>query len=703
MNKQELLKTIDRVVGTDGSLRIPSWWMHKILSDIVRYCEGKGNGDADELRDEIYNGLPDEAVKFLKENGVVASIVEEMQSNNSSIRDINERIGALESRQLVIISNELPENPKSNTIYLVPAQSVGGDNIFAEWVYINGSWEKFGEFNAGADFSQFAKKSEIPTKTSQLTNDSGFITKSSAPDWNASTYKDGHIKNRTHHMQDYMCHYFKGSPIKISKPRDVGYILLTYDTDLADKFVRIEINANESKTYEFVDAMGMPLIFRWDAGASTINVESFMGAVDTYGMRAYYSSSAKGYDEYFVALDEGFIPQGIARKSDMPSIGEHEKVHVVTSKEELGKLYVPMGSIGSIVSEGHTFEVKPSQVEPGTIIKEIKFNPTPPNYFDYANEHNIEFGFNCELSSGSSPISVGADKHGPSYDFFYGTYSSGYVYLSFTKQGGQTVFKDEAILSLNEMLRGLSYKFNGVGYRNSSGQYDEYFIEIANNFIDSCLTFVCYKPAEVSGPYVKISNSTDEPTPRKFSDFGNLPELFSKEERIVKNFEFLNNTAFGGGIIGFETIGGSVIKLMQTGGGGEPPYGSWSISYDDDSKPLTEEELQKFKELVNSTTVYYTLLAGADSFRPSVDTLVSADFPLPPLKELKTWTPVAAPISSDDIDSLLAEVFGGGYYYSDDGIGSWDDYAYEVDGIGEFEEGEINVEELNIENNETGS
>lgn len=333
MKSQEIQKHIDRVVGTEGTLRIHSWWMHKILSDIVRYCEEKGNSadvdveDCDgamkaiaELRDEIYKGVPDEAVKFLKENGVVAAVVEEMQSNNSSIRDINERIGALESRQFVIISNELPENPKSNTIYLVPAQSVEGNNIFAEWVYINGSWEKFGEFNAGVDLSEYAQKSEIPTKTSQLTNDSGFITKSSAPDWNASTYKDGHIKNRTHHMQDYMCHYFKGSPIKISKPRDVGYVLLTYDTDLADKFVRIEINANESKTYEFVDAMGMPLIFRWDAGASTINVESFAGAVDTYGMRAYYSSSAKSYYEYFVSLDDGFIPDTIARKEYVESL-----------------------------------------------------------------------------------------------------------------------------------------------------------------------------------------------------------------------------------------------------------------------------------------------------------------------------------------------------------------------------------------------
>mgnify|MGYP003299617446 CR=1 FL=1 len=161
--------------------------------------------------------------------------------------------------------------------------------------------------------TEYAKKNELPTKTSQLANDSGFITKNAVPnpDWNASTYKEGHIKNRTHHMQDHMCHYFKGSPIKISKPSGVGYVLLTYDTDLADKFIRITISADESKTHEFLDAMGMPLIFRWDADNSTINVESFMGAVETYDMRAYYSSSAKGFKDYFTKLDVGFMPKKV--------------------------------------------------------------------------------------------------------------------------------------------------------------------------------------------------------------------------------------------------------------------------------------------------------------------------------------------------------------------------------------------------------
>lgn len=185
----------------------------------------------------------------------------------------------------------------------------------------------------------------------------------SIPDWNASTYKEGHIKNRTHHMQDYMCHYFKGSPIEISKPSGVGYVLLAYDTDLADKFIRIEISADESKTHEFLDALGNPLIFTWDANNSTINVESFMGAVETYDMRAYYSSSAKSYDEYFVKLDKGFLPEGAMSQISMISITYSELVALRDNGKLIAGMqyhitdYVTTTTQTDTESAGHPFDI----------------------------------------------------------------------------------------------------------------------------------------------------------------------------------------------------------------------------------------------------------------------------------------------------------------------------------------------------------
>lgn len=36
----KIQELIDRVVGKKGVFRAPSWWMHKILTDIVEELEG---------------------------------------------------------------------------------------------------------------------------------------------------------------------------------------------------------------------------------------------------------------------------------------------------------------------------------------------------------------------------------------------------------------------------------------------------------------------------------------------------------------------------------------------------------------------------------------------------------------------------------------------------------------------------------------
>lgn len=40
MTREELSALIDRVIGSKGILRTPSYWMRKVLNNIVDYCEG---------------------------------------------------------------------------------------------------------------------------------------------------------------------------------------------------------------------------------------------------------------------------------------------------------------------------------------------------------------------------------------------------------------------------------------------------------------------------------------------------------------------------------------------------------------------------------------------------------------------------------------------------------------------------------------
>lgn len=67
----------------------------------------------------------------------------------------------------------LPSTGKKGVIYLV-ANSGSGNNIYDEYIYINFKFEKLG--SREMDLSSYAKKTDIPTKVSSLTNDSGYQT-----------------------------------------------------------------------------------------------------------------------------------------------------------------------------------------------------------------------------------------------------------------------------------------------------------------------------------------------------------------------------------------------------------------------------------------------------------------------------------------------------------------------------------------------
>lgn len=67
----------------------------------------------------------------------------------------------------------LPSTGKKGVIYLV-ANSDSGNNIYDEYIYINSKFEKLG--SREMDLSSYAKKTDVPTKVSSLTNDSGYQT-----------------------------------------------------------------------------------------------------------------------------------------------------------------------------------------------------------------------------------------------------------------------------------------------------------------------------------------------------------------------------------------------------------------------------------------------------------------------------------------------------------------------------------------------
>lgn len=71
------------------------------------------------------------------------------------------------------VVESLPSTGKKGIIYLV-ANSDSDNNIYDEYIYINSKFEKLG--SREMDLSSYAKKTDVPTKVSSLTNDSGYQT-----------------------------------------------------------------------------------------------------------------------------------------------------------------------------------------------------------------------------------------------------------------------------------------------------------------------------------------------------------------------------------------------------------------------------------------------------------------------------------------------------------------------------------------------
>ena len=73
----------------------------------------------------------------------------------------------------ITVVDSLPATGEEATIYLLRTGTDTG-NVFTEYVWVNNAWEELG--TQELDLSEYAKTEDVPTKVSDLTNDSGFIT-----------------------------------------------------------------------------------------------------------------------------------------------------------------------------------------------------------------------------------------------------------------------------------------------------------------------------------------------------------------------------------------------------------------------------------------------------------------------------------------------------------------------------------------------
>ena len=100
--------------------------------------------------------------------------------------EVNSLISNINSFRTEIVSVLPSENINASTIYLIARTDSSGNDYYEEYLYVGDKFELIG--TTKLDLSEYAKKSELPTKTSDLENNSGFITLADVPSVDLSNY-----------------------------------------------------------------------------------------------------------------------------------------------------------------------------------------------------------------------------------------------------------------------------------------------------------------------------------------------------------------------------------------------------------------------------------------------------------------------------------------------------------------------------------
>ena len=134
--------------------------------------------------------IPTKTSDLTNDSGFITSTVNNLtnyytKTNTYTKSEVDSLISAITTLNIEVVQT-LPATGSTTTIYLVPKTASTNDN-YDEYIYVNNNWEHIG--STEVDLSNYYTKtqtdtlldgkadtSDIPTKTSDLTNDSGFIT-----------------------------------------------------------------------------------------------------------------------------------------------------------------------------------------------------------------------------------------------------------------------------------------------------------------------------------------------------------------------------------------------------------------------------------------------------------------------------------------------------------------------------------------------
>lgn len=127
------------------------------------------NGITQEATDKVVNiVVPTKVSDLANDTGFIDSTVSNL-TNYYSKGEIDSLLSNLNALKVEVVATLPTTNISTSTVYLILKSASITGNVYDEYIYANGAWEKIGDTQLSLD--AYALKTEIPTKLSQLEND----------------------------------------------------------------------------------------------------------------------------------------------------------------------------------------------------------------------------------------------------------------------------------------------------------------------------------------------------------------------------------------------------------------------------------------------------------------------------------------------------------------------------------------------------
>ena len=252
-------KFLDLTGLTSFTGKIKSWATGKFV--VKEAGKGLSTNDYTTTEKNKLATLEPLTIKTVKVNGV-ALVPDGSKAVNVDLgkyaiktevtQEIAQAVSGIQSFDAQVVT-QLPTTGKKGILYLVANSSGENQNTYDEYLWLTDKYEKLG--TRSIDLSAYAKKSELPTKLSQLTNDSGFQTSAQV-----RAIVDGKIVNKVDKVsgkqlstEDYTT---------AEKQKLAGLTNYTHPTSDGNKHVPANGTTNAGKVLTAGSAAG---VYTWEA------------------------------------------------------------------------------------------------------------------------------------------------------------------------------------------------------------------------------------------------------------------------------------------------------------------------------------------------------------------------------------------------------------------------------------------------------